>query len=562
MITILKEIPPKQNKGTWCGVDIELFNADVEKLHLPITGEFASLQIAFTNGDVYVITNVKDVPKALKAIDNCMWVFMKGQFDIAHLRRWAKVPDRELMWDVMYIEKILWGGFFEAFSLADLVRRNLDIHMDKSVREQFHSATELTEEMIQYAALDAYLTLKVAEKQQKQQGMTKAVYENIWQDIDLPATYALLDSMPFRIDRDAWIALAEKNRARQEEINATLPFNPGSWQQVKAALIEAGFEGLPSTGDDVLEEYIAKFPDTEAVAIARKIQDSRMYGKRASTYGLAFLEKHLIEIEGGWGMKPDYFTIGAETGRVSCSGLHQIPIRETKEFRECFIARDGNKLVIADYSSQEPRIAAFLSQDREYIAVMNSGKDIYTEACRHLYQSEEETIAARKNNKDIVLGTTYGLTPYGLSRKWGISQSRAEDFIDGFFERFPKLKKYLDGLAKQTTSVKTVAGRTIWLNKYSYQCRNNALNSPHQGTAADMIKRVLAVTKKNWKPAWGRYALVECVHDEIGFDVPEEIAQEVADWTRNTMISVAEKMCPGVKFEVGITICDKWSEAK
>src|SRR3990167_483982 len=278
-ITILKEIPPKQNKGTWVGVDIELFNAEKEKLHLPTTGEFASLQIALLDGTVYVITDKKDVPAVLKAIDGCMQVFMKGQFDIAHLRRWAKVPDRELMFDVMYVDKILWGGYFDTFALDDMVRRYLNIHMDKSVREQFHTATELTEEMIYYGALDAYLTLLVSQKQQK--FLTKDEYENIWQDIDLPTTYALLASMPFRIDRDAWIALAERNKQRQLDIDASISVNPRSPKQVKTELIRLGFEGLPSTGDDILEEYIAKFPETEAAILARQIQDSRMYSKRA-----------------------------------------------------------------------------------------------------------------------------------------------------------------------------------------------------------------------------------------------------------------------------------------
>lgn len=559
---ILREIPPKQKAGEYVAVDIEIFAAEEHLLHLPITGRFASLQIALTNGDVYVITDEKDVQPALDAISKCMWVLMKGQFDIAHLRRWANVPDRELLIDIMYVDKIIWSGYFEnfAFSLVDMARRYLDLYLDKDIREQFNTATELSEEMLNYAATDALLTLRIAEKQRN--FLTKDQYELIWQDIDLPATWAFLASKPFRIDRDAWEQLAIRNKTKQEEINATLDFNPGSWVQVKEKLRKCGFKDLPSTGEEVLQEYITKYPDTEAARLAELVLESRMYGKRASTYGMKFIERHLFQEGDYWVMKPDYFTIGAETGRVSCSGLHQIPIRDTKDFRDCFLAREGNKLVIADYSSQEPRIAAYLSQDQEYIRVMNSGEDIYTEATFHLYESREEAIANRKNNKDIVLGTTYGLTKYGLARKWGLSVDNAEQFIAGFFARFPKLHRFLNGLSKKTNYVNTAVGRKIWLNKYSSQCANNAQNGPHQGTAADMIKRAVAVCYKEWKPRWGAWALVECVHDEIGFDVPEKYANEVADWVRGKMIQVGQEMCAGVTFEVSVTVCDRWSESK
>ena len=157
---------------------------------------------------------------------------------------------------------------------------------------------------------------------------------------------------------------------------------------------------------------------------------------------------------------------------MACAGLHQIPIRDTKDFRYCFLPRDGNKLVIGDYSSQEPRIAAYLSQDPEYIRVMNSGEDIYTEATYHMYDSREETIAHRKNNKDVILGTTYGITKYGLARKFGWTTDEAEEFIKSFFVRFPKLNAFLAKLSKRTDFVKTVVGRKIWLNKYSSQCAN------------------------------------------------------------------------------------------
>lgn len=566
---VLQEIPPKQDKGTIVGVDTEFFGMDKNVMHLPITGVFASLQIALPDETVYVITKEKDIAPALKAIDKSMWVLMKGQFDFTHLRRYANVPDRELFVDIMYLDKILWGGYLEqfSFSLPDMVRRYFSHYLDKSVREQFETATELTEEQIKYGAEDALWTLRVGQKQMGLLG--KDQYENIWQDIDLPATWAFLASKPFRIDRDKWEALARKHEALRDGIDGLLGFNPRSKDQVVKYWKDNKYT-IENSEEATIEAWVALNPNATIIEKAKLVLEGKKASTYANKYGMGFIDKYLFQEKDYWVVKPDYFTTGAETGRTSASSppLQGIPSRDTLVFRECFIARPEHKLIVADYSAQEPCIAAYISKDKALIDLVNSGEDIYLVTGQHIYKTLEENKANRKKTKDALLGATYGLTPVGLARRWGGTVDEAEDFIETAQRPYPQLRKYLATIAQRKDYVKTVAGRKIWLNHYSWQCGNNAKNGPMQGTAADMIKKSLVAMRKNWRKEWSNYHdptawdLVACVHDENVADVLEQHAQTVADYMDRTMREIGDTMCPGVLFRVEVTICDNWAEAK
>lgn len=572
---ILREIPPKQTSGTVVGVDTEFFGMDKNLMHLAITGVFASLQIALPDETVYVITDEKDIAPALKAIDKCMWVLMKGQFDLTHLRRYANIPDRELLIDIMYFDKILWGGYFEqfSFSLSDMVRRYFSVYLDKGIREQFvedfqiEGEFTLTEEQIQYAAGDALWTLRVGMKQMEL--LPKDQYENIWQDIDLPATYAFMASKPFRLDREAWEMLARKNEELKEGGDSLLPFNPRSKDQVIKYWRENGYS-IPDSQETTIEAWVEENPDASIIEHAKLALEVKKASTYATKYGMGFIEKYLFQENDYWVVKPDYFTIGAETGRTSCSSppLQGMPSKNTLEFRKCFIARPGHKLVIADYVAQEPCIAAYISKDKAFIDVVNSGEDIYLLCGEAVFSDPEENKANRKKIKDGVLGAFYGLTAQGMARRWGMTEQEAEDFIRAIFRPFPKLKRYLDTISKRKDYVKTVVGRKIWLNYYSYQTANNARNGPIQGTAADIMKKALVEKRKGWRKEWDDYpdpnswSLVECVHDEAGYDVLENYAEEVAKYVGQTMKDVANNMCPGVLFRVDVHIADNWAEAK
>jgi DNA polymerase-1 len=163
--------------------------------------------------------------------------------------------------------------------------------------------------------------------------------------------------------------------------------------------------------------------------------------------------------------------------------------------------------------------------------------------------------------KSVMLGIDYGMSVPGLATKAGITLDEAEETMITFRRKFSTLSDYMDNVMQKKKYVTTASGRKAWLNPYSGQCERNALNSPVQGTGGDMLKRAISNMHKEWKFDYP-FGIVEVTHDEIGLDVPEGIAQEVADFTERIMVETANEMCPSMKFRVDKHITDTWAGAK
>jgi DNA polymerase-1 len=153
------------------------------------------------------------------------------------------------------------------------------------------------------------------------------------------------------------------------------------------------------------------------------------------------------------------------------------------------------------------------------------------------------------------------MTPQGLARKLGCPLDEAEELMKSFKKTFPQMFEYMDRQREKRKFVTTICGRKSWLNPYSDQRERNAINSPTQGTGADMLKKSIARMHKKWKFDYP-FPIVEVTHDEIGLDVPEAIAQKVADFTERIMVETANEMCGGMQFRVDKHICSAWSDAK
>jgi DNA polymerase-1 len=552
---IIQTLPPQQEPNTWIGLDIEMFGLNPKQLHRPISGEFACLSIAVNPEIVYVVTDKLEIPVALGRLNDTVSVYQNAPFDITHLRRWASIQPTKKLWDTMYIERILYGGYYNSFGLDNLARRHLDIKMDKSLQKSFEDATELSDEQIEYSALDASITLQVSQAQRKV--MRKKDF-NIWAKVDRPALWAYLDFMGFAINVAGWKELADRYLELATKIEETFEYNPRSPKQVKEKLISTGFKGLPNTQEKTLRAFISKHPDTDASKIAKEQLAYKKFQKRHSTYGMNFIE-HYVETDIRFDcemIRCNYWVTGAETGRTASSdpNMQNIPSRDTKEYRKCFIARPGNVLIIADYSAQEPSILAYVSQDKKLISIINSGKDIYleTQKLSRLFQDLN-----RDKMKTVVLGTDYGMTEYGLARELGCSLDEAKSILREYFHIFSGVASWVIKQKKRKDYVETVLGRRIWLNRYSSQCENNSVNAPVQGTAADINKIATARIHQNWKYPYP-FAVVETTHDEIGLDVPRQHAKKIARFVKHHMVSVAEEVCPGIKARVDVSISDSW----
>lgn len=560
MLLTRNEIPTGYADNTYVSIDTEFFGQQKNKLHRP-HGKFAILTVCATPDFVYYITEAEKISPTLKALDNCVWVMQNAKYDLTQLKPYTVIKPRTRLIDTMLIERILWNGYYDLFGLEHLVRRYLNEERpDKSYwQEWWQSHDQLTDEAIQYSCQDASDQLRVWLEQKKL--LTKTDMK-IWREVDQPALWAVLDFQGFRIDPVAWQALAETNKEKVTEINENISINPRSPKQVLAELRRLGFTGLQSTQEKYLNKAIRKYPKaTEAIALANEILSSRKFAKRVSTYGERFLD-NMVEEENGLSLiYSDYQITGAETGRMSASGgMHNIPIRDTKDFRKCFIARPGHKLVICDFDSQEPRITGYLTQDETLLKILRTGKKIYIVVAKELSgQIVEKGHPEYSKAKSTFLGMDYGMSEYGLADREGITKAEAIDYIDRFFSLFPGVEKWVNKQRQNKKVTYTVSGRKAWLNPYSGQCERNALNNPHQGTAVDITKMSLGLIHRDWNFDCP-FGCVGVYHDEIVADVPEEIAPQVRDFMVERMVKVAEKVCIGVPFKVDWSIVDDWSE--
>jgi DNA polymerase I len=366
------------------------------------------------------------------------------------------------------------------------------------------------------------------------------------------------------VDREKWIELSVKHRQLSDEIDEELPVNPRSPRQVVKYLRENGFKGIKSSAEGDIAEAIKKYPKAPCIPVAQKILDSRGYRKLASTYGASMIEDYAETLEdGSTVVYGDFNIIGAATGRMSCSSpnLQNIPTRETQAFRECFIPKQGNKLIIGDYSQQEIFIMAFLSQDDNMIEICNSGRDIYIEMAKLIYKKEiDKKDPLRKQMKSIVLGTDYGMSKFGLSKRLECSVDEAAGLINDFFKTFPKVRRWMDSQEKLTKYTQTVVGRKTWLNPYNDKSQRNAYNNPIQGTAADMMKKAVARVHQELPDPNHPYSqyTVAVVHDEMILDVREVLAKGVAENVKRIMEDVANEMLPNMKCRADVIISDTW----
>jgi DNA polymerase-1 len=558
-MNILHEIPPPQ-PNKFVALDTELFGLNKPTMHRPTSGKFACLAVATDPETVYIITDKFQLPLVFANLREAVHVYQHAKFDITHLRRWVNIEPRKKLWDTLLIDRIMYGGYYDTFALEALARRHLDKQLDKSMQKKFEKATELTEKHIEYNAIDAATTLEIALSQRET--IRKDDF-NIWTKVDRPALWAFMDFMGFAINVAGWEVLAEKNKKKVIEYKEQFDFNPNSPAQVKKVLIEEGFARLPDTGEKTLKKWIRKYPNVPAREIAEKVLDCRKFAKRANTYGLNFIENHLEkDIQFGVDMiYTDYDVNKAETGRTASSrpNMQNIPVRDAPEYRECFISRPDNVLLICDYSQQEAAILAHLSKDKKMIEIINSGESIYIGASKLMFNKiVKKGTKEYSKTKSTILGTNYGMSPYGLADQENISVDEAEDSINKYYRTFPDAASWIIRNKKKKDYTETIMGRRTCLNPYSGQCERNAINNPMQGSAADMMKMAMAEMHQNWDFPYP-FAMVEMTHDEVGLDVPKNHYKEIARFAKYHMEKVAREMCPSVKIKADIEVGTDWS---
>lgn len=267
--------------------------------------------------------------------------------------------------------------------------------------------------------------------------------------------------------------------------------------------------------------------------------------------------------------------VGAATGRLSSSdpNLQNIPVRTPRgeKIRECFLPSDGNDLVVADYSQVELRLLAHLSDDELLIGAFNRGGDVHRETASVIFDVEVKDVTPemRERAKTINFATIYGQGAFALSRQLDISREDAKDFIERYFEKFSGVRTFLDSLverAKKDGFVETIFSRRRYipeLKNSNYNIRafgeRTAMNSPIQGSAADLIKVAMVNLAASLKAARSQARLLLQVHDELVLDVPEAEIEPISRMVKREMEGAIELKVPLVA-DVGVGA--NWLSAK
>ena len=320
-----------------------------------------------------------------------------------------------------------------------------------------------------------------------------------------------------------------------------------------------------STDAEVLSELVNEHP------IINALIDYRSVSKLKSTFidGI----KPLIDPKTGR-VHTHFNQTVTMTGRLSSSdpNLQNIPVRtaEGREIRSLFEAGEGfNCLLSADYSQIELRLLAHMSGDENLIDAFNRGQDVHARTAAEVFglPIEEVTPELRRKAKAVNFGIIYGLSDYGLSKGLNISRKEAAEYIEKYFARYPDIKKYLDKtieFARLNGYVTTLFGRRRSLpliNDRNYNQRalaeRMAMNTPIQGTAADIIKIAMIETEKNLAPLKSRMILQ--VHDELVIEVAADELEQVKEIVRRSMENAANLK---VKLETDIAFGRNWSETK
>ena len=438
----------------------------------------------------------------------------------------------------------------------------------------------LLEKAVPYACEDADITFMA--KEELMPRLEEIGLNPLMTDVEMPLVPVLMrmEMQGTCIDVDRLHELSKSFEHQLEALEASIygfageAFNINSSQQLGHILFnklklpvlkktkkKTGY----STDVDVLTQL------AEEHEIPALVLKHRTLSKLKSTYADALID--LVNPQTGR-IHTSYNQTVTATGRLSSSdpNLQNIPIRtdEGLEIRRAFVPRKGWKLVSADYSQVELRILAHYSDDPILIEAFLKNEDVHTRTASEVFQLSPSSISSdlRRQAKAINFGIIYGMSPFGLSRQLGISQKMAQTYIDNYFARYQGVKRFIDQTLKEASRTKrasTLLGRIRLLpdidssNRVVRQAaERTAVNTPIQGSAADLIKLAMIQMDATIRERQLESAMLLSVHDELVFEVPPQELDTLTRLAIEIMEGVWDLKAP---LAVNVAAGDNWAEA-
>ena len=461
-------------------------------------------------------------------------------------------------------------------SLADVAQFFTGTELDKSEQVSDWSG-ELTQSQIEYAARDAAIMIPLREqiderlKNDELKRVADLEFECVMPIAEMELNGFYLDEGRWREQLDrVKVAQAKAADELQDLLSAGVAqaslfgraeINLDSQQQVTDALLNLGVPVPETTRAWQLQPLAEKYP------VVGKLLEYRGVAKSLSSFGeniLDFIEPKTNRIHA------DFRQIGAPTGRFSCSNpnLQQIP--HEHEYRRCFRAGEGKKLVIADYSQIELRILAEFSGDKNFINAFVSGEDFHTTTAAQVFGVAPADVSADQRSfaKRLNFGVVYGIGASRFGLMTGLSQNDAENTMRRYFGTYRDLDSYLrrsasDVIAKRVA--RTASNRMLRLRfddndrQQVASARRYGVNMPIQGTSADILKRALRLLHDSLRGTSGR--LVNIVHDEVIVECDAAEAELTCQKLEDAMCEAGKEFVKSVPVKVDVNIADAWSKS-
>lgn len=427
-------------------------------------------------------------------------------------------------------------------------------------RNQRSMAEVSIAEAAEYAADDAVIPLQL--KKQLESELAEKQAQKLFTEIEMPLVPVLADMemTGIKLDVDYLADMSEELSEKIASIKSKIfeaageEFNLNSPQQLSEAL----FDRLQLTPPNRTQKTSSGFYSTaagtlEAMKGDHPVVDWVLEYRELSKLKSTYVDALPLQVNPQTGrVHTSYNQAGSVTGRLASSdpNLQNIPIRTElgRKVRRAFVAEHGNVLLSVDYSQVELRIVAHMSDDKTMLEAFRSGQDIHAATAAAVFEVpiEEVTKEQRSRAKGVNFGLIYGMSAFGLSRYTDITLAEAENFVNAYFEQFPGVKDYLEGMKRQAAEqeyVETLLGRRRYFPGLRTQSNRNirnreereAINSPIQGTAADIMKIAMLRVPGSLLEAGLEAKMLLQVHDELVLECPESELQKTADLVSKVM---------------------------
>lgn len=548
------------------------------------TGNIIGFGIANENGNYYIPTDV-----AIKSDAFHNWVkdpskrkiVFDGKKSIVSLR-WRDIELNGIEFDVLLSSYLLNPSQSSAdlSAIAEQYQLNLvqsdEAVYGKGVKRGIPAESQLAE----HIARKAHVVYKLKDK--LEEGLRKNEQYELFSELEMPLSEILADmeATGVKVDVNRLEEMGKELDAQLEDLEKQIyelageKFNINSPKQLGVVLFEK--LKLPvikktktgySTSADVLEKLGDKH---EIIGL---ILHYRQLGKLKSTY----IEGLLKVVHKDTDKVHTRFNQAlTQTGRLSSTdpNLQNIPIRleEGRKIREAFVpSKEGWVIFAADYSQIELRVLAHISGDKNLIEAFNNNLDIHTKTAMDVFHVDEEEVTSqmRRQAKAVNFGIVYGISDYGLSQNLGISRKEAGEFIKRYFNSFNGVKEYMEDIvqeAKQKGYVTTLMHRRRYIPEITSRNFNvrsfaerTAMNTPIQGSAADIIKKAMINMAKELKNKGLKTKLLLQVHDELIFEAPNEEIDILKELVPKVMEKALELKVP---LKVDFAFGPSWYEAK